>query len=39
MLTQLESQLKNGVAEMEKIMDALKSATPLFQDLCPTADE
>ena len=30
-LTQLESELKNGIAEMEKIMDALKSATPSFK--------
>ena len=30
-LTQLESELKEGIAEMEKIMDALKSATPSFK--------
>ena len=31
MLTALESQLKEGVAEMEKIMDELKSATSSFR--------
>ena len=31
MLTALESQLKEGVAEMEKIMDELKSATSSFK--------
>ena len=31
MLTQLESELKEGVAEMEKIIDELKSATPSFR--------
>ena len=30
-LTQLESELKEGIAEMEKIIDALKSATPSFK--------
>ena len=30
-LTQLESELKEGIAEMEKIMDTLKSATPSFR--------
>ena len=30
-LTQLESELKDGIAEMEKIMDALKSVTPSFK--------
>ena len=31
MLTALESQLKEGVAEMEKIMDELKSVTSSFK--------
>ena len=31
MLIQLEIQLKEAVADMEKIMDALKSATPSFR--------
>ena len=30
-LTQLESELKEGIAEMEKIMDALKSVPPSFK--------
>ena len=30
-LTQLESELKKGVAEMEKIIEELKSATPSFK--------
>ena len=30
-LTQLESELKEGIAEMEKIIDTLKSATPSFK--------
>ena len=31
MLTQLESELKEGIAEMEEIIDELKSATPSFR--------
>ena len=31
MLTRLESELKEGIAEMEKIIDALKSATSSFR--------